>query len=881
MTRARPAHLAPRRPAKRLRMLAAVLGATVSICVLGTGAAFAYWNLNQNTNSAEAVANSLPQGAPPSAAVSPAGSNTVKVSFAEVTTTSGYVPIVASDYMIKRYPAGGTASVVEAASCSGSGTITCVLDDVTDGTWQFTDTPTYALNWVGIESAKSPTVVISTPPTVTITYPVNGAAYGSNWAGAISGTAASSAGAGTSIFSVAVAVEDTTTGKWWNGISFASGTQVFATASGTTGWTLVLPLTALTCGDSYSVVAQATDSLGNTALSPKVDFSYNKKATTPPCVTITYPRNNVSYGTNWAGAVTGTASSNAGSGTSIFSVAVSVENMTTGEWWNGTAFGSSSQLFVTATGTTGWTLALPASALTGGDSYAAVAQATDSLGNTATSATVDFNYLVQSSSAPTVTITYPVNGASYGSNWAGVISGTAAANAGPGTSVTSVAVAVEDDKTGKWWNGTAFGASSQNFVTAAGTTSWTLPLSVQALTSCTGYSIVAKATDSLGDTAESTTVDFTYNPSKPVVTIGYPLPGAWYDANSASWSGAVTGTSSDSGGTVAAVAVSVQLGSGFKSCWTGTGSNFTATCPNYLPAGGTANWSFALPSSALTSGDSYQVSVEATDTVGETGTGLPVSFTFDTADPTISHIRPAVMGDCGGQCATGIYWTITGSNLVTGATVSFPGTGPDTDFSVVGGSTSVSGGNTILLEVKDTKAAPGTAQVSVTDPGETAAVGTVQATGSGGITSIAMMNPSNVAQGQLTTLNLSLTGTGCSAWGSLTAYFSDPGISAGEPVCSRSSAFYEVSIPVSVSANALLGDSSVTLATAANASAASVDGLVVVPFSELPFTPSISLDPGGTVGPRTTGAGRVDVPARGDRAGAASPKGRQARSRGA
>jgi hypothetical protein len=225
------------------------------------------------------------------------------------------------------------------------------------------------------------------PPTVAITYPVNNTTYGTNWTGKITGTASSNSGPTTSITAVSVAVENTTTGKWWNGTSFRPGSQRFVAASGTTGWSLVLTASNLKSGDAYSVIAQATDSVGNVGASLTVNFTYN---CSPPTVTITYPVNNTTYGTNWTGAITGTAS--AGAGASISKTSVAIENTTTGKWWNGTSFSAASQTFVAASGTTSWSLGLLVKYLASGDSYSVTAQATDSLKNVGTSSTVTFSY---------------------------------------------------------------------------------------------------------------------------------------------------------------------------------------------------------------------------------------------------------------------------------------------------------------------------------------------------------------------------------------------------------------------------------------------------------------------------------------------------------
>ena len=133
------------------------------------------------------------------------------------------------------------------------------------------------------------------PPTVAITYPVNNTTYGSNWTGSITGTASSNSGSGTSITAVSVAIEDTATGQWWNGTSFSATAQTFVTASGTTNWSLALAGSSLSTGDAYSVVAQATDSLGYVGTSSTVSFTYCLK-TSPPTLTITASSGTMTYG---------------------------------------------------------------------------------------------------------------------------------------------------------------------------------------------------------------------------------------------------------------------------------------------------------------------------------------------------------------------------------------------------------------------------------------------------------------------------------------------------------------------------------------------------------------------------------------------------------
>jgi hypothetical protein len=181
------------------------------------------------------------------------------------------------------------------------------------------------------------------------------------------------------------------------------------------------------------------------------------------------------------------------------------------------------------------------------------------------------------------------------------------------------------------------------------------------------------------------------------------------------------------------------------------------------------------------------------------------------------------MGDCGGQCSTGIYWTITGSNFVPGATVSFANNGPSADFSVVSGSVNVLNSTTIVLRVKDTGATKGQATVVVTNSGEAPAFGSITATGKPDPASLSIIGPSDVAQGAHTTLRLKVSGTSCSTWGGLAVYFSNPGITGGRATCSGGI----VSVPTTVSSSALLGNSSVTVLAEGKDFAVSTNGLTV------------------------------------------------------
>ena len=156
-------------------------------------------------------------------------------------------------------------------------------------------------------------------------------------------------------------------------------------------------------------------------------------------------------------------------------------------------------------------LSLAAANLTSGDSYSVIAQATDSAGNVGTSSPVAFTYCNRTTKAPpTVTITYPVNGTTYGINWTGTITGTASSNSGPGRPSRPQSVAIEDTTTNKWWNNTSFGNSSPDIRSGQRHIDL-VPTPWEPHLSGNSYAVMAQATDSAGNIGTSSTVSFTYD----------------------------------------------------------------------------------------------------------------------------------------------------------------------------------------------------------------------------------------------------------------------------------------------------------------------------------------------------------------------------------
>ena len=530
-------------------------------------------------------------------------------------------------YYCSGFTGGCSPGTSIGTSTSGSGnswSYTWSSGQPADGNYQVVAVGTDNVNNTdSVPSASIPVTVDNTSPTVSVTFPVSGSYYnatgwtngGTTPCGA-SGTICGQATDGTSGIpgrsSIALTISQGS--LTWNGSSFVSGTHTVNPTSynaGTGLWTYTFANTNLTNGDGYTVAVTATDGAGNTSSPATSSFTYS---TTAPTITVSAPTNGTTYGANWGGSINGTASG--ANGASISSVKVSVQQGS-GSCWTGSGntWTATCQNYLSA-GTTPWSLSLPAADLNSGDTYHVSVQATDSAGNVTTS-TLTFTY---STTAPTITVSAPTNGTTYGANWGGSINGTA--SGANGASISSVKVSVQQGSGSCWTgSGNTWTATCQNYL-SAGTTPWSLSLPAADLNSGDTYHVSVQATDSAGNVTTST-LTFTYSTTAPTITVSAPTNGTTYGAN---WGGSINGTASGANGaSISSVKVSVQQGSG--SCWTGSGNTWTATCQNYLSAG-TTPWSLSLPAADLNSGDTYTVSVQATDSAGNVTTST-LTFTYE------------------------------------------------------------------------------------------------------------------------------------------------------------------------------------------------------------------------------------------------------------
>ena len=118
---------------------------------------------------------------------------------------------------------------------------------------------------------------------------------------------------------------------------------------------------------------------------------------------------------------------------------------------------------------------------------------------------------------PSITLNFPANSGAYNaSGWAAGCSPVGiCGRASDSVGVTSVGVAILQQSTDRYWNGSSFSSSSQVFNTARGTTTWDYAFARPADGT---YTVYVRATDTLGNTtstANLTTATFLIDTTPP------------------------------------------------------------------------------------------------------------------------------------------------------------------------------------------------------------------------------------------------------------------------------------------------------------------------------------------------------------------------------
>jgi hypothetical protein len=182
--------------------------------------------------------------------------------------------------------------------------------------------------------------------------------------------------------------------------------------------------------------------------------------------------------------------------------------------------------------------------------------------------------------------------------------------------------------TGRYWDGTGFAGTSEVWLTAAGTTSWSFAFAASSFPSQGTYTVRVRATDGAGNVGAPTATSFVYDTAAPTSTVTFPVATRSYTTTS--WTAGcptpgVCGTAADAGSGVRSVEISIRRGSG--NYWNGTA--FGSGAEVYLPAVGTNAWQFAFAASNFPQlKANYTIHVRATDNAGNVRSPSSTKFTF-------------------------------------------------------------------------------------------------------------------------------------------------------------------------------------------------------------------------------------------------------------
>ena len=459
-------------------------------------------------------------------------------------------------------------------------------------------------------------------PTVTATFPAAAGNYNLvSWAAGCvpAGFCGTASDPNSGVQRVELSIQKGT-GTYWDGSTFSSASEVFVPATGTSAWNYGFPPTSFPADDQYTIRVRAVDALGNTTLTPLLrTFRFDTLAATSsvsfPAASGLYRSATWTPGCPTAG-FCGTATDLA---SGVQRVQLSVRQGT-GNYWNGTSFGSAGEVWVNATGTTTWNLSFAASRFTVPGSYTVSVRATDIAGNVEAPKSRTFNY---DATAPSSALTFPVAAAAYNaSGWASSscpspgMCGTASDAA---SGVQKVEISIRQLSPSRYWDGTSFASSSEVFHTATGTTDWSFALPASGYTVNGQYTIRVRATDNAGNVQSPSSLTYRYDAALPTATLTFPAANGNYTATTwnSGCTSAICGSAADTGGSgLARVEVSI-VRQATGSYWDGTA--FTSPTEVYVQATLPSPWRYAFPATRFPAAGSYVVRARSTDAAGNTG----------------------------------------------------------------------------------------------------------------------------------------------------------------------------------------------------------------------------------------------------------------------
>ena len=556
-------------------------------------------------------------------------------------------------------PSGSASATFTFSSSEGSSTFQCRIDggawgtctsghnypSLADGSHTFEVRATDSVGNQDASAASYTWLVDTTAPTSTTTFPAASGEY--NLAGWNAGCATSGLcgtygdGTGSGVAQVQVSLRRGA-GNYWNGTAFASGAEVWNTATLVAGnWSYAFPASSFPADDSYTVRVRAVDAVSNTQTPASRTFTYD---TTNPSALFTFPAASGNYttaGWNAGCATSGLCGTHSDAGSGVQSVQVSLRRVSTGNYWNGTAFSSGSEVFQVATLVGGnWSYAFAAANFPADGDYTVHVRATDDAGNTETGPSRTFKI---DNTTPTSTTTFPASSGIYSTaGWnagCGTIGLCGTHGDGAGSGVAQVQVSLRQG-TGNYWNGTGFASGSEvwNTTSLAGG-NWSYAFAAASFPADGSYTVRVRSTDVAGNVETPNSRTFTIDRTAPQTTIdSSPL-------NPTSATGATFNFSSSEG-------------SSTFQCRIDGGAWGACTSPqNY---------------SSLSDG-SHTFDVRATDQAGnQDASAASYTWLVDTTAPTSTATFPVASGSytaaewnagCGTNGLCGTYGDGTGSGV--------------------------------------------------------------------------------------------------------------------------------------------------------------------------------------------------------------------------
>lgn len=471
----------------------------------------------------------------------------------------------------------------------------------------------------------------STPPQILIQYPVAGSTYSATQLTLLSGTASDNE----ALAVVGIQITRLSDGYTWDqfaggGGNWTASTNTTNPATGKEYWSYSMPSGAWVSSGVYQLDAFAKD-LANNAAVHVVTFQLNVSTnagtdTILPNVFITHPASGTVHAPNALTSLYGTASDNVG----VIEVAVNVQDLSSGLYWNGGTFGASGIVWHFPANLTNWNFSgVPSNYWVNGTTYTLTVRAKDAAANFGFKSS---NFLVSSGTVgdtipPNLVVNNPVNGNVYAPHTIS-FNGTAGDNVG----LAAVKYSLARHDTGHYYDGVGFNSPSLLYHSVTPPlVSWNIYISSLAFTNA-NYTLVVVATDTSGLTT-SVSVPFSISGASavvdavpPTISISTPTNGATY--SDVSQLGLLSGVANDNVGLIE-VAVSLKDDAGFY--FNGYGWNSTAEIWEIVP-GNLNNWSINFPILAWKNGN-FTMRARAVD-VGLNITYSSITFTISGSSGT-------------------------------------------------------------------------------------------------------------------------------------------------------------------------------------------------------------------------------------------------------